>query len=208
MFFKAVFMDKSSTKKNEFDIKLNDAIELIRANQSIVATRVLEALDSHRITVNSFFNMSENHYKEIQEDLLKEEKITIPSEYPPSEEIVNIIEEKYSGIIYDDKHIYLSLNRTVEEIASTLVHEVCHFLNSDIYRQEQKKSSSLLYRYKDEIRSFTAEKIFERDGHCILRSHMRRIHAHVTRAYPEFVDPDMDMQKVGYVYSCYDTPMK
>ncbi|WP_133135683.1 hypothetical protein [Legionella rowbothamii] len=207
MFFK-IFTDKSSKRKNEFDIKLNEAIELIRNNQSIVAERVLEVLESNLVTVNSFFNISHSYYQQIQEDLLQEEKITIPSDYPPSDETVKIIEGKYSGIIYDDQHIYLSSDRTVEEIASTLVHEICHYLNSEIFRQEQKNSSSLLYRYKDEVRSFTAEKIFERNGHCILRSHMRNIHAHVTRVYPEFVDPDMDMQKVGYVYSCYDTPIK
>lgn len=207
MFFK-IFMDKSSTKKNEFGIKLNEAIELIRDNQSIVAKRVLEVLESNQVTVNSFFNMSLWHYEQMQEDLLQEENITIPPDYPPSDETVKIIEGKYSGIIYEDKHIYLNSDRSTEEIATTLVHEISHFLNSDIFRQEKKNSSSLLYRYKDEVRSFTAEKIFERDGHCILRSHMKKIHAHVTRAYPEFVDPDMDMQKVGYVYSCYDTPMK
>lgn len=207
MFFK-IFMDKTSTKKNDFNVKLKEAIEIIRANQSIVATRVLEVLDSQRITVNSFFNMSPKHYQEIQEDLLKEEHITIPSDYPPTEETVEIIEGKYSGIIYEDKHIYLSLARTVEEIASTLIHEVCHFLNSDIFRQEKKNSSTLLYRYKDEVRSFTAEKIFELDGRCMLRSYTRKIHAHVTQVYPEFVDPNIDMQKVGYVYSCFDTPRK
>jgi hypothetical protein len=207
MFFK-LFTDKTPTKKSEFEIKLNEAIELIRDNQSIVAERVLEVLESNQVTVNSFFNMSPWHYEQMQAELFQEEKITIPPDYPPSDETVKIIEDKYSGIIYEDKHIYLNSDRSAEEIASTLVHEISHFLNNTIFKQEQKNSSSLLYRYKDEIRSFTAEKIFERDGHCILRSHMKKIHAHVTRAYPEFVDPDMDMQKVGYVYSCYDTPMK
>ncbi|MFJ1268120.1 hypothetical protein ACD661_06095 [Legionella lytica] len=207
MFFK-IFMDKTSTKKIDFDVKLKEAIEIIRENRSIVATRVLEVLDSQRITVNSFFNMVPKHYQEMQEDLLNEENITLPSDYPPSEEAVKIIESKLSGIIYEDKHIYLSSDRTAEEIASTLVHEVSHFLNSDIFRQERKKSSTLLYRYNDEVRSFTAEKIFALDGHCMLRSYTRKIHAHVTRAYPEFVEPDMDTQKMGYVYSWFDTPMK
>ncbi|CAM4487308.1 MAG: hypothetical protein LEGION0403_FIIPPAGN_00377 [Legionella sp.] len=90
MFFK-IFMDKTSTKKNDFNVKLKEAIEIIRANQSIVATRVLEVLDSQRITVNSFFNMSPKHYQEIQEDLLKEEHITIPPDYPPTEETVEIM---------------------------------------------------------------------------------------------------------------------
>lgn len=207
MFFK-IFMDKTSTKKNDFDIKLKEAIEIIRENRSIVATRVLEVLDSQRITVNSFFNMLPKHYQEMQEDLLHEENITLPSDYPPSEEAVKIIESKLSGIIYEDKHIYLSSERTIEEIASTLVHEVSHFLNSEIFTQERKKSSTLLYRYNDEVRSFTAEKIFELDGHCMLRSHTRKIHAHVTRAYPEFVEPEMDTKKMGYVYSWFDTPMK
>ena len=207
MFFK-IFMDKTSTKKIDFDVKLKEAIEIIRENRSIVATRVLEVLDSQRITVNSFFNMVPKHYQEMQEDLLNEENITLPSDYPPSEEAVKIIESKLSGIIYEDKHIYLSSDRTAAEIASTLVHEVSHFLNSDIFRQERKKSSTLLYRYNDEVRSFTAEKIFALDGHCMLRSYTRKIHAHVIRAYPEFVEPEMDTQKMGYVYSWFDTPMK
>lgn len=207
MFFK-IFTDKSSAKKNDFDVKLREVIEIIRDNQSIVARHVIKALDSQKITVNSFFNMSPRHYETMQEELLTEENTTIPPDYPPSEEAVKIIESKYSGIIYEDEHIYLSLERSVEEIASTLVHEVCHFLNSDIFRQEKKNSTTLLYRYKDEVRSFTAEKIFELDGRCMLRSYTRKIHAHVTRAYPEFVDPDMDTKKMGYVYSCFDTPMK
>ncbi len=208
MFFKSLFMDKSSTQKNNFDAKLEEAIKLIRANKSIVAARVLEVLDSHKVTINSFFNMSYKHFQEIQEDLLEEEKITIPSDYPPSDETVKIIEKTYSGIIYEDKHIYLNSERSAEDIASTLVHEICHFLNSDIFKQEKRNSSSLLYRYKDEVRSFTAERIFERDGHCVLRSDIKKVHAYVTEAYPEFVDPNEDMQKLGYVYSCYDMPRK
>lgn len=208
MFFSPSFANKSSSSKDNFDIKFKKAIELIKRNHSIVAPKVLEAIDLHRITVNSFFNMSEEHYQEMQEDMLEENSIILPTEYPPTAEAVKLIEGKLSGIIYEDKHIYLSSRQTTQEIASTLVHEICHFLNRDIYRRERKTSSSQLFRYKDEVRSFTAEKIFERDGHCLRRSDIKKIHTRVAKAYSEFLQPNEDTQKLGYIYSSFDAPMK
>lgn len=208
MFFSPFSVDKIPSNKQSFDIKLEEAIELIKINRSIVAPKILEVLISSQITVNSFFNMSEKHYKKMRKSMLEEDGITLPEEYPPSEEAVTMIEEQLAGIIYENKYIYLSSHRTAAQIASTLVHEICHFLNDEIYSQEEKTSSSELFKYKDEVRAFTAEKIFERDGHCLRRSDMRAIHTRVTNSYSEFVVQDEDTQKLGYLYSCFDTPKR
>ena len=61
--------------------------------------------------------------------MFEEENILLSQEHPPTEKTVKIIEKYLSGIIYDDQHIYLNSEHTIEEIASTMVHESCHFLN-------------------------------------------------------------------------------
>ncbi len=138
--------------------------------------------------------------------MFEEENILLSQEHPPTEKTVKIIEKYLSGIIYDDQHIYLNSEHTIEEIASTMVHESCHFLNSGIYKKEKKNASSQIYKYADEVRSFTAEKIFERNGKCLRRSDIKKIHEQVTRLYPEFIAQDVDTQKLGYIFSSYDAP--
>lgn len=200
------FAPSISSEKELFNAKLAKAIQLIQANHSIVAINVLNVINSDKITINSFFNLSKQHYQRMKKNMLKDENIILPEEYPPTLEAIRMIEKKLSGIIYDDKHIYLSSQNTIEQIASSLVHEVCHFLNADIYMKEQKKAGSLLYRYHDEVRAFTAEKIFERDGHCIRRSDIRTIHQKVSELYPEFLEQEIDTQKLGYIFASYDMP--
>ena len=61
--------------------------------------------------------------------------------------------------------------------------------------------------YRDEVRSYTAEKMFERNGRCLLRSDIKEIHEHVTKLYSEFVEEDETPSKQGYIYASCDSPL-
>ena len=124
----------------------------------------------------------------------------------PSDRAVRMIETELNGIIYDDRHIYLSSNRTPVQIANTLVHEICHFLNADLVDFENQQSNPNLVSHNEEVRSFAAEKMFERNGSCLRRSDIKAIHNMVSDLYPEFNDTGDEELELGYIYSSYDSP--
>lgn len=134
----------------------------------------------------------------------KDYHTTLPNTFPPTISAIRKIEKELDGIIYDNQHIYISSTKSVEEIAKTLIHEVCHFLNADLYDKEMETEESKQVGYKDEVRAFTAERMFEKNKGYLLRSDINQIHETVTELYPEFTDPENPIS--GYIYSTFDSP--
>lgn len=157
------FFEKNQAfDENNFEQKLQDAINLIKQNQSFVARLVLDAINSNQVTLSTFFQLTPDHYQRMKTIMKKDYHTTLPKTFPPTMSAVRKIEKELDGIIYDNQHIYISSTKSVEEIAKTLIHEVCHFLNSDLYDKEMETEESKLVGYKDEVRAFTAEKMFEK----------------------------------------------
>ncbi|KGP63358.1 hypothetical protein EP47_10885 [Legionella norrlandica] len=199
------FETNQAFDENNFEEKLYKAIHLIKQNQSFVAKIVVQALDSNQVTVGSFFQLTPDHYMRMKNDMKKEHNITLPQTFPPTTSAVRKIEQELEGIIYDNRYIYIHSKKSVEEIASTLIHEICHFLNSELYDKEKESENSKQVSYKDEVRAFTAEKMFEKNGGCLLRSDIRKVHNTVSRLYPEFTDPENPIS--GYIYSHFEKPL-
>lgn len=191
----------------KFQAKLESAIALIKQNQSLIAMKVIEVLEQKAVTIGSFYDLSPKHYTSMCHSLRKDNQINLPKTYPPTTAAVEKIESVLEGVIYEDQYIYLSSKKSIEQIASTLIHEVGHFLNSTLYNEESQYKSAKLVGYSDEVRSFTAEKMFEKNGHCITRSDMKKIHTTVTKLYPEFTGPEVNPQSLGYIYASYDWPL-
>ncbi|HAU0910101.1 TPA: lpg2461 family Dot/Icm T4SS effector [Legionella pneumophila] len=199
------FFEKNQAfDEKNFEQKLQDAINLIKQNQSFVARLVLDAINSNQVTLSTFFQLTPNHYQKTKTIMRKDYHTTLPNTFPPTISAVRKIEKELDGIIYDNQHIYISSTKSVEEIAKTLIHEVCHFLNSDLYDKEMKTEESKQVGYKDEVRAFTAEKMFEKNKGYLLRSDINQIHETVTELYPEFTDPENPIS--GYIYSTFDSP--
>lgn len=199
------FFEKNQAfDENNFEQKLHDAINLIKQNQSLVARLVLQAIHSNQVIVRSFFQLTHDHYQSMRQDMKKNHHITLSKTFPPTISAIRKIEGELDGIIYDNNHIYISSTKSVEEIAKTLIHEICHFLNSDLYDEEWEREDEKQVGYKDEVRSFTAEKMFEKSSGCLLRSDIKKVHDTVTLLYPEFIDPENPIS--GYVYSTFDGP--
>ncbi|HGF0882379.1 TPA: lpg2461 family Dot/Icm T4SS effector, partial [Legionella pneumophila] len=199
------FFEKNQAfDENNFEQKLQDAINLIKQNQSFVARLVLDAINSNQVTLSTFFQLTPNHYQRTKTIMRKDYHTTLPNTFPPTISAVRKIEKELDGIIYDNQHIYISSTKSVEEIAKTLIHEVCHFLNSDLYDKERETEESKQVGYKDEVRAFTAEKMFEKNKGYLLRSDINQIHETVTELYPEFTDPENPIS--GYIYSTFDSP--
>lgn len=187
-----------------FQEQLAKAIALIGENNSLIARDVLRILESNTLIIRSFFALSSQHFMDIMNDM-SASNISIPIDYPPSRETIRRIEQYLEGIIFSNHTIYINSNRSIESIAKTLIHEVSHFLNTDILKNEISTQGVAQARYNDELRSFIAERVFDRDGTCLLRSDVKKIHARVTSSYPEF-SQQLDEQPQGYLYSTYDTP--
>ncbi len=199
------FFEKNQAfDENNFEQKLQDAINLIKQNQSFVARLVLDAINSNQVTLSTFFQLTPNHYQKTKTIMRKDYHTTLPNTFPPTISAVRKIEKELDGIIYDNQHIYISSTKSVEEIAKTLIHEVCHFLNADLYDKEMETEESKQVGYKDEVRAFTAERMFEKNKGYLLRSDINQIHETVTELYPEFTDPENPIS--GYIYSTFDSP--
>ncbi len=199
------FFEKNQAfDENNFEQKLQDAINLIKQNQSFVARLVLDAINSNQVTLSTFFQLTPNHYQKTKTIMRKDYHTTLPNTFPPTISAVRKIEKELDGIIYDNQHIYISSTKSVEEIAKTLIHEVCHFLNVDLYDKEMETEESKQVGYKDEVRAFTAERMFEKNKGYLLRSDINQIHETVTELYPEFTDPENPIS--GYIYSTFDSP--
>ncbi|ABQ55945.1 hypothetical protein LPC_2015 [Legionella pneumophila str. Corby] len=199
------FFEKNQAfDENNFEQKLQDAINLIKQNQSFVARLVLDAINSNQVTLSTFFQLTPNHYQKTKTIMRKDYHTTLPNTFPPTISAIRKIEKELDGIIYDNQHIYISSTKSVEEIAKTLIHEVCHFLNADLYDKEMETEESKQVGYKDEVRAFTAERMFEKNKGYLLRSDINQIHETVTELYPEFTDPENPIS--GYIYSTFDSP--
>ena len=85
--------------------------------------------------------MTQEHYIRMRKNMKIEHKVSISDEFPPTAADVRKIESELQGIIYDDLYIYISSKRSAEQIASTLIHEISHFLNADLYNQEKQTNS-------------------------------------------------------------------
>lgn len=203
-----LFDRPQSSGENSFQFKLQAAINLIKENNSLIAMLVLDVLHSNKVVIHSFYGLSQQHYFKMKKDMLNEDNISLPNVYPPSDAAVEMIESELNGIIYQDKYIYLCSTKSPQQIASTLVHEICHFLNAGLYDEDLKTNNAKKVGYHDEVRSFTAEKMFERNGHCLRRSDIKKIHKTVSELYPEFTKPGEDNSKKGYIFASYDSPLR
>ncbi|MFI4919691.1 MAG: hypothetical protein ACHP65_09070 [Legionellales bacterium] len=185
--------------------KLRAAITCIEQNHSLVAQRALEVIHSDKVTINSFFELSKTDYLSLRTVMEENYQVKIPLAFPPSSSVIKQIEYRLDGIVFNKKNIYLKSNRNPAEIARTLVHEIAHVLNKSLFNEDLLTNNPKLARYKDEIRSFTAEKRFERNDRCLLRSDVKKIHQTVTERYAHLMTPETSSE-LGYIAASYDSP--
>lgn len=202
MFLFTFFAKREPFSEITFRIHLQNAIDIISQNESSIASLVLKAIDSGEVTIKSFLKLTPEHFLRMQQSMLEDDGIEL-SDYPPTQDTAKLIAGQMDGIIYNDTHIYLSPFLGPEELARTLIHEVCHHLNARINQQERETLGPSRASYCDEVRSFIAEKVFLRNGRFLLRSDIKGVHATVTRQYPEFASSNPIS---GYIFSSYDNP--
>ncbi|HEH5921410.1 TPA: hypothetical protein ACF9X3_002922, partial [Legionella pneumophila] len=67
------FFEKNQAfDENNFEQKLQDAINLIKQNQSFVARLVLDAINSNQVTVSTFFQLTPDHYQRMKTIMKKD----------------------------------------------------------------------------------------------------------------------------------------
>ncbi|RUR02962.1 hypothetical protein [Legionella septentrionalis] len=197
------FFNKSS-RKLTFQQKLKIAVKSIREKKSFIAEKVYEAIKTKQVSLHSFKQLSAEHFLEVRKAIAESSEIELPEQYPPAEETLNIIENKLGGFIVHDC-IYLCSRGSSRRIALTIVHEVTHYLNTDIWEEELTTKQCEIACYRDEVRSFLAEEAFAK-GFCLTRNDVKKVHEKVTRLYPEYVAAGENTKAIGYVFSSFDTP--
>ncbi len=189
-------------KKNYYS-KINQAIEAIKSNKSIVAIEVMKAIESKSVRIKSFFEISKDDYKSLREDDDYKGLRILSNRYPPNDLSVNMIEDSLNGIIFNETTIYISSKLTSCKMALSIIHEVWHHLNSDLCEEELESLNDKLVSYRDEIRSFSAETMFSLNGRCLMRHHIKDVHKDVSRLYQEFLVGN-DNADLGYITSVLD----
>lgn len=77
------FFEKNQAfDEKNFEQKLQDAIKLIKQNQSFVARLVLDAINSNQVTLSTFFQLTPNHYQKTKTIMRKDYHTTLPNTFP------------------------------------------------------------------------------------------------------------------------------
>lgn len=188
----------------EFQSKLSMAVEIIKQNKSFIAEKVLAVIYEGKIAIKSFWGLSKKDYFEIKKHYMETHNSLLPEYFSLTVPTVNAIALKLQGIILNDKNIYIAPNKNENQIATILVHEISHFMNLALCEEEELSEESDVVMFRDEIRSFTAEKMFQLNGGCLRRSHIKEIHKTVCKLYSEFNVSEALSSSMGYVSSALD----
>lgn len=185
-----------------FQKKLKGALERIKNNSSLIALRVIEAIETNQVKLLPFKDLNPKHYQLIKKNIFVEQGVTL-GDYPPAHDDIQKIEEYLDGMLFGDNTIYISSDLTGKKLESTIVHEVTHFINSPIYDFE--KNYDPLYKYRDEVRAIKGE--FEYKRKIVLRSHIRLIHEQVKHLNPDLVkDNSINYEGIGFLSSMHEEP--
>lgn len=201
MYFSKFFEKKMDFDKESFQNRLDEAIEVIAKNRSVVAKRALKTIKDRKICIRSFFDLSKEHYLSIKK-LLEKHQVFLPDTYPPDCNAVFKIENQLNGCFFFKNYIYLKSGRSAEAMAGTLVHEISHYFYKCM--PIEKKTKYLPYnQYNDEVMAFTAQKLFQKNGRCLLRNDVKEIH-HVLLNYYPHIDANNKPLRASYVSGYYD----
>jgi hypothetical protein len=181
--------------------RLNDAISLIKQSSSLEAKAVMEAIIDHRVSLSSFFSVTDTHYSQIREMYNHTHQDRLPASYPPSDLAIRKIESMLNGIIFDGETIYLDSQLKPKTLARIIMHEVFHHIHTGLVVREAEIFSEKTAYYRDEIRAHRAEQcLFPKK---ITRSVIGELHDRVQTCYSELLEDGET--PFGYVDDVLDT---
>ncbi len=198
------FKKKEQFDTDKFNSKLLQSIALIEKNDSIISSKVFHVLQTGRIKASSFIDISKPHFFALHRYLKNSCNRKIPTTYPPTPAVIQIIESSLRGIIIEDKCIYINSTLTPNEICLLLIHEFSHHLNCDLFDKDAEKHGDKYAIYKDEIRSHSAEIMFTRNMSSLYRSDIRQVYKDVHLLYPDLCPSKEDEKDTGYVPAFFD----
>ena len=192
------FFKSTSFNTKQFQHKLKAAIALIERSDAEIAKLVIAAIRSKKLRIRTFFEFSKKaHFLYIRKFFLKDGQ---PKLFPPTRSVTRKIESALDGLYFSDNQtIYIASRLGIKQMAQTLIHEVTHFLNSELYDEELETKGQTLVDFLYEIRSVTAEKIFAKNGARLLRSDVKKIEDEVRGTYPQFIEAGQENKRIGFV---------
>jgi ribosomal protein S17 len=175
--------------KKEFELKLVEAIKLIAQNKSTVAREVFNILQSKQVIIRSFYELKEEHFLYIKEQLINKENHDLLQYFPPNKKAVELIESALTGIYFYKNVIYIQCTLNLYKMAKAIIHEVTHYINHSLYKKEMKTKTRLVARYLDEMRSHSAELLFKKNGDDITDEDKQKISEKIKDGrYKEFTE--------------------
>lgn len=180
--------------RKQFEKKLASAIDLIQSKNTSVARVVRDVISSKQVSIYPFYELSQQkkHVRYIKKNFLKDEPL---KHVDHRKCFMKKVEFHLDGLCFsDDKIIYISSRLNIREMAKTLVHEVVHHINDDLYERELITKGDCAH-FLHEMRSFFAEEVFEEETR-LLRSDVRKIEEKVRDGYPELIEAN---KPIGFI---------
>lgn len=196
------FGNEISHKIEAFNFKLSDALIIIKKNKSAIANIVLKAIESKNVTIKSFYQLEQYQYNDLKNEILRDYGEKLPEFSCLTITAIKKIEIAFEGTTYDNE-IYISSMLDLNTFASTIVHEISHFLNITLTEFEAKYYCNEFVEYCNEVRAYIAEESFNKNGEPLSSMDLNKIHARVKEKYPEYFLPDITTEQLGFIPSVY-----
>ena len=174
--FKEVRPERSTA---DFRKTVQQALEVLRTSKTEVGRATYAYVTTGRVKVDELNDLTRPDYHRVRRDLKKWTDALRPEAYEslanPRSPASKALDRLLNGYMWDDR-IYVAKGLSPQKLASTLVHEVNHFLNrsEENYRGD---TNALL----EEYRAFYVEKLFK--GEEMTPAKCRKLKEEVAREY-------------------------
>ena len=170
---------KPAHTSKEFRAYVGRALEVLRASRSPVGRATYDYIVSGRVKIDEVGDLTRADYKRASNDLRKWTRALGADRYEtlmnPKSPASKALDRLLNGYMWDDR-IYVARGQSPKKLASTLVHEVNHFINKS---EEHYRGPT--QRLLEEYRAFYVERLYA--GETMTPEKCRRLKEEVAKEY-------------------------
>lgn len=174
--FREVKPERSS---KEFRAYVERALAVLKADKSPLAQATYRYIATGKVKIDEVNDLTRADYLRARKDLSKWTRALKPDAYEslgnPQSHASKALDRLLNGYMWDDR-IYVARGLSPQKLASTLVHEVNHFVNKS-EEHYRGPTQGLI----EEYRAFYVEKLFA--GETMTAEKCRALKAEVAREY-------------------------
>lgn len=155
----ATFTEVKPERTNkQFRAYVNKALEVLKADPRPLAQGTYRYIVSGRVKIDEVNDLTRADYLRARKDLVKWTRALTPDAYGslgnPKSHASRALDRLLNGYMWDDR-IYIARGLSPQKLASTLVHEVNHFVNKS-EEHYRGRTQPLI----EEYRAFYVEALF------------------------------------------------